>query len=106
MDHGSQPKSRLASVTFARELLCLNRAGSMLNITSQWQDPEILIFCYKSILRKIGSHAKTPMSKFRSDLSVRLRDIAEKQVPARLKPIAVDSWTSPIAYSRSYRICA
>ena len=30
---------------------------------------------------------KTPMSKFCSDLSVRLRDIAEKQVPAKLKPI-------------------
>ena len=32
----------------------------MLNITSQWQDPEILIFCYKSILRKIRSHAENP----------------------------------------------
>ena len=60
MDHGSQPKSRLASVTIARELLCLNRAGSMLNITSQWQDHEVLIFfCYKSILRKIRPHAET-----------------------------------------------
>ena len=32
MDHGSQHKSRLASVALARELLCLSRAGSMLNI--------------------------------------------------------------------------
>ena len=30
---------------------------------------------------------KPPMSKFYSDLSVRLRDIAEKQVPAKLKPM-------------------
>ena len=30
---------------------------------------------------------KPLMSQFRSDLSVRLRDIAEKQVPAKLKPI-------------------
>ena len=34
-DHESQPNSRLASVSFARELLCLNRAGLMLNITGQ-----------------------------------------------------------------------
>ena len=60
MDHKSQPKSRLVSVTFARELLCLNRAGSIHNITSHWQDPEILIFCCKSTLRKIRSHAETP----------------------------------------------
>ena len=35
----------------------------MLNITSQWQDPEILICCYKSILRKIRSHAETPCAQ-------------------------------------------
>ena len=50
MDHGSHPKSQLAAVTFVQELHCLNRAYSMLNITSQWHDPEILISCYKSIL--------------------------------------------------------
>ena len=63
---------------------------------SQWQDPEILFFCYKSILRKIRSHAETPYAwshgetpydQFRPDLSVCLRDIAEKLVPAKLKPI-------------------
>ena len=30
---------------------------------------------------------KPLVPKFRSDLSVRLRDIVEKQVPAKLKPI-------------------
>ena len=30
---------------------------------------------------------KPLVAKFRSDLSVHLRDIAEKQVPAKLKPI-------------------
>ena len=30
------------------------------NISSQWQDPEILVFCYKRILRRIRSHAETP----------------------------------------------
>ena len=59
MGHESQPKSRLASVAFAWELFCLNRAGSIPNIMSQWRDPEIWIFCYKSILRKIRSHAET-----------------------------------------------
>ena len=33
---------------------------------------------------------KPPVPKFRSNLSVRLRDIAEKQVPAKQKPIVVD----------------
>ena len=88
MDRGSQPKSRLASVTFAWEMLCLNRAGSMLNITSQRQDPEILIFCYIRVYHEKSGHMLKPfVPKFRSDLSVRLRDIAEKQVPTKLKPI-------------------
>ena len=60
MNNGSQPKSRLVSVTFARELLRLSRAGSMLNITSQWQDPEIMTFIIiVPMLRKIRSHAET-----------------------------------------------
>ena len=80
-------KSRLASVTFARELLCLKRAGSILNIKSQRQYSEILIFGHKRILRKISSHAETPYAKFCSALSVRFKDIAEKQIPAKLKPI-------------------
>ena len=63
MDHGSQPKSRLASVAFAREPLCLNRAGSMLNITSQWQEPEILIFCYKSYITENQPNAETPCAQ-------------------------------------------
>ena len=84
MDHGSQPKSRLASVTFARELLCLNRASSMLIIMGQWQDPDF--FLYKSILQKLGHVLKPLVPKFRSDLSICLRDIAEKQVPVKLKP--------------------
>ena len=33
---------------------------------------------------------KPLVPKFRSDLPVRLRDIAEKQVPERLKPIVGD----------------
>ena len=66
MDHGSQPKLRLAAITFVRELHCLNRAGAMLNITSQWQDPEIAIFYYyKSILQKYGRMLKPLVPKFR-----------------------------------------
>ena len=88
MNDGSQPKSRLASVTFARELLCLNRVGSVLSITSQWQDTEILFFfAIRVYYEKLGHVLKPPLPKFRSDLFVRLRDIAEKQVPANLKPI-------------------
>ena len=51
------------------------------------QDPEILTFCYKSIRQKLGRMLKTLVPKFRSDLSVRLRGIADKQVPVRLTPI-------------------
>ena len=88
MDHGSQPKSRLAAVTFARELLCLSRAGVKVNITSQWQDPVTFIFLSEYITKKkIGCMLKHVVSKFRHDLSIRLKDIAEKQVPAKLKPI-------------------
>ena len=64
----------------------------MLNIISQCQDPEILIFCF--VLRvnyeKLGHMLKPLIPKFCSDLSVRLRDITEKQVPAKLKPIVSD----------------
>ena len=81
MDHGWQPKSRLASVIFAQELLCLNRAGPMLNITSQWQDPEILIFVIRAYYEKLGDVLKPLVAKFGSDLSIRLRDIAEKTGP-------------------------
>ena len=59
----------------------------MLNITSQWRDPEILIFVIRAYYEKLGHILKPPVPKFRSDLSVRLKDIAEKQVPAKLKPI-------------------
>ena len=80
----------MAAVTFARELQYLNRSGSMLNITSQWQDPQILIFFFfaiKSILQEIGRTLKPIVPKFCPHLSVRLKDIAEKQVPTKLKPI-------------------
>ena len=89
MDDGSQPKSRLASVTAARELLCLNRAGFMFNITSQWQGPEVLIFfCFVMgvCCEKLDHMLKPLAPKFCSDLSVRFRDVAEKQVPKKLKP--------------------
>ena len=58
----------------------------MLYITSQWQDPEILIFVTKVYYENLGHILKTLAPKSRSDLSVRLRDIAQKQVPKKLKP--------------------
>ena len=81
--YGSQPKSRLAAVTFARELLCLNRAGSMLNIKSQWQDSEFFIYFFviRVYYEKLGHVLKPLVSKFRSDLSARLRDIPRKTGP-------------------------
>ena len=90
MDHGYQPKSRLAAVTFAWELPGLNRAGSMLNITSKWQYPEMLIFVIRVYHEKLVHMLKPLVPKFRSDLSLRLRDIAEKHVHVKLKPIVSD----------------
>ena len=40
-------------------------------------------FCYKNTLGNIRSHAETPCSKFCPDLSVRLKDIAEKADPRK-----------------------
>ena len=62
----------------------------MLNITSQWQDPETVIFVIRVYYEKLGHMLKPIVPKFRSDLSVHFKDIAEKQVPAELKPIVVD----------------
>ena len=42
------------------------------------------------MLRKIGRPLKPLVPNFRFDLPVRLRDIAEKQVPMKLKPIVTD----------------
>ena len=90
MDHGSQPRSRLASVAFARELFRLNSAGFMLNITGQWQDPKILIFCYKSILPKIRSRAETPCAQV-SFSSIRpFKGYRRKTGPREAKPIVVN----------------
>ena len=62
MCHGLQSKSLLVSETFARGLLCLNRAGSMLNITRQWQETLNFgfFFGYGSKLLKI-SHLLKPL---------------------------------------------
>ena len=57
------------------------------NIRSQWQDPEILIFVIRIYYEKLGRMLKALVPKFRPDISARLKDIAEKQVPTRLKPI-------------------
>ena len=72
MDHGSQPKSRLASVTFAQELLCLNRAGPMLSIASQWKDPDFFLVV-RVYYENLGQMLKPVVPKFHSDLSLRLR---------------------------------
>ena len=44
-------------------------------------------FVLREHYEKLGHMLKPLVAKFRSDISVRLRDIAEKQVPAKLKPI-------------------
>ena len=58
-----------------------------MHITSQWQDPETSIFAISVCYVKLGHMLEPIVPKFRYDLSVRLRYIAEKQVPAKPKPI-------------------
>ena len=43
---------------------------------------------------------KPAVPKFRPDLSARLTDIAEKRVPAKLKPIVAPSHVTPLRYGR------
>ena len=95
---GSQPKSRVASVTFTRELLCLNRAVSILSITMQWQarPRSFDFFVMRVYYEKLGHMLKPLVPKFRFDLSVHLRDIAEKQFPAKLKPIVAEGHSGGI----------
>ena len=53
----------------------------MLNITSRWQNPEILIFVARVYYEKLGHMLRLVVPKFRSNLFVHLRDIAEKPIP-------------------------
>ena len=87
MDHSSQPNSQLASVTFARELVFLNRASSMLDIMSQLQDTEILISCQKSVLWKIRSYTEIPYAQVSFWSILPFKGYHQKEVPAKLKPI-------------------
>ena len=47
----------------------------------------VVFFVIRVYYEKIGHMLKPLVPKFRSDLSVRLRNIAEKQIPVKLKPI-------------------
>ena len=52
---------------------------------------------------------KPLVPKFRSDLSVRLKDIAEKQVPVKLKPIVGIRWNAQATtdtFCNNYGRCA
>ena len=46
-----------------------------------------MIFVVRVYYEKLGHMLKPLVPKFRLDLSVRLKDIAENMVPAKLKPI-------------------
>ena len=49
--------------------------------------PKFGFFVIRVHYEKLGHMLKPLMTKFRSDISVHLKDIAEKQGPAKLKPI-------------------
>ena len=48
---------------------------------------QFLFFVIRVYYEKIGHMLKPLVPKIRPDLSARLKDIAEKQVPAKLNPI-------------------
>ena len=62
---------------------------AIFNIRRKWQDPEILIVI-RVYNEKLGHILEPLVAKYRPDLFARFRDIAEKQVPANLKPIVVE----------------
>ena len=67
------------------------RHVAIFNIRSPWQDPDILLlfFVVRVYHEKLGRMPKSLVPKFRPHLSARLKDIAGKQVPAKLKPRVV-----------------
>ena len=102
MDHGSQPKSRMVALTFTRELLCLNRAGAMLNITSQYDKIWNFVVVFFFVItvyhtKQVGCWPLEP--EFCPDISIRLKDIAIWHIWARLTPIVwsleyIHGWTN------------
>ena len=63
----------------------LLRHVAFVNIMSQWEDPDF--FVIREYYENLGHILKPLLPKFGSDLFDRLRNIVEKQVPARLKPM-------------------
>ena len=69
----------------------LLRHAAIFNITSQWQDPEILIYCYNSIWWKIGPHVETPCAQVSFWSTCPFKRYRGKRIPAKLKPTAGDA---------------
>ena len=65
------------------------RHVAIFNVRSQWEDPEslLLFFVLRVYYEKLGHILKPIVPTFRPNLFARLGNIAEKQVPANLKPI-------------------
>ena len=87
MGHGSLPKSRLAAAAFGQELFVGSEPAPFLTLRANGRTLNFFLCCCKSILQKLGRMQEPLMPKFRPDPSVRLKDIFEKQVPVKLKPI-------------------
>ena len=96
MNYRSQPKSRLAVRS-----LCTRTALSKQSRPHAYHYEAMtrhrnfdLFFVIRVYHKKIGHVLNLPVTKLRSDICVRLRDIAEKQVHEKLKPIVV-TWRVP-----------
>ena len=79
---------------------CINPpARARVNITSQLQDPEFLFFVLRVYYEKLRGVLKLLVPTFRPDLCVRSKNIAEKAVIARLKPILVSVHSHTFGYN-------
>ena len=66
--------------------------------------PDILIFVIRVYYEKLGHILKPLVPKFRPGLLSRLRDIAEKQIPVKLKPIVVHNDLNSLHDKSNFKI--
>ena len=80
--------------------------SQFLTLGANGKTMKFLIFVIRVYDEKLGHMLKPLMSKFRHDLSARLKDIAEKQVSAKPKPIGESGHVSDGRMVRASRkIC-
>ena len=73
--------------------------SQLLTLAANGKTLKFWLLVIRVYYEKLGHILKPLVPKFRPDLVARLRDIAEKQVPANLKPI-VGTNSSPLQHTK------